>query len=266
VLAVAPWFCVLASPYATELPGYYRRMLVAPAFAGEVAEWQPPWSSPYGVPLLVGAVATLVAVVLRWRRLTAWERTALVVVALGGVSALRGAVWLALAALVLLPGALSTGSTAALPRAARRARLGLAITSIAIALVALAATLAAPRSRYAGDSPSLDAVVAREAAANPRARVLATDGFADRLLWRRPELRGRLAFDARFELLTGAELNGLSDFLHRRGADWRAVARPYGLLVLDRRYPVADALAREAGVGVLFRDANVVVLEPARSS
>ena len=35
---------------------------------------------------------------------------------------------------------------------------------------------------------------------DPGTRVWATDGTADWLLWRIPDLRGRIAFDVRFEL------------------------------------------------------------------
>ena len=40
VLLAAPWLCVLASPYATSLPHYYR-LIFSSGFARYVTEWAP---------------------------------------------------------------------------------------------------------------------------------------------------------------------------------------------------------------------------------
>jgi hypothetical protein len=261
-LAGLPWLCTLASPYALDLPGYYGRMLVAPAFADHVSEWQPAWSSGAGLPFLVVVPAALLLVVRRRVRLTAWEHAALGLTAVGGALALRGVIWFALAALVLLPRLLeAAGEEGTLPAPARRVRLGLCLAAACGGLLVVGATLAAPSSRYDDGWPAgAQAAVVRAAEADPTVRIFATDRYADWLLWRHPELRGRVAYDARFELLAAPELERLSAFLHRRGTTWRDAAAPYGLLVLDRRYPVADALGTDAATTVLYRDADVVVL------
>ena len=45
------------------------------------------------------------------------------------------------------------------------------------------------------------AAIARAAAADPSLKVVSQEGYSDWLLWRYPALRGRIAFDIRFELL-----------------------------------------------------------------
>ena len=52
------------------------------------------------------------------------------------------------------------------------------------------------------------------------------------MIWEHPELRGRVAFDARFELLTSKQLRSIVYFRLRIG-DWRAPTRHYALLVLN---------------------------------
>jgi hypothetical protein len=106
------------------------------------------------------------------------------------------------------------------------------------------------------------AAAAAAAAGDPEARVFASERYADWLLWTRPELRGRIALDARFELLPAGTLAQVSAFYHREGRDWRAAARGYDVLVLDpRRRSLVAVLAAEAGTRELFRDEHVVVLE-----
>jgi hypothetical protein len=91
--------------------------------------------------------------------------------------------------------------------------------------------------------------------------VLATSSFADWLLWTHPELAGRIAFDARFELLTSGQLTQAARFLARSG-DWTAAARGYRVLVLgkqdDRQLRVA--LVRSGLARVVRVDRDVVVL------
>jgi hypothetical protein len=96
-------------------------------------------------------------------------------------------------------------------------------------------------------------------------RVYADERFADWLLWRLPQLRGRVAYDASFELLSTAQLQAIFDLKSHAGVGWNRAARGYRLLVLDSS---ADALVRaflrEPGTRRLFeRDGAVVLLRPA---
>jgi hypothetical protein len=55
--------------------------------------------------------------------------------------------------------------------------------------------------------------------------VLADDVHNDWLLWKEPQLEGRLAYDVRFELLEPGQLAKLSAFWHERR--YRSLAAPY---------------------------------------
>jgi hypothetical protein len=96
----------------------------------------------------------------------------------------------------------------------------------------------------------------------PGLRIFATESYADWLLFDDPQLAGRVAYDARLEILTRSELSRIVAFRTEHGIDWDRVTRGYGLLVLD---PVSDAgaiklLRRSKGTTVLFRNHSIVVL------
>ena len=91
--------------------------------------------------------------------------------------------------------------------------------------------------------------------------MLPSDRHADWLLWEVPALRGRIAYDIRFELLTHAELVSLARFKAVRPG-WQRAAAGYPILVLDptedrRRIPIL----RGQGLRVLYGDDAVVVLK-----
>ena len=75
-----------------------------------------------------------------------------------------------------------------------------------------------------------------------------------------PELRGRIAYDIRFELLTNRELRSLALFKAVRPG-WLGATRGYPIVVLD---PTEDgrriAALRRQGLVVLYRDEGMVVL------
>ena len=73
--------------------------------------------------------------------------------------------------------------------------------------------------------------VAAEARARPGSTILATVRFGDWLLWRHPELAGRLLFDARYELLTSDEIE--RNALFRVGAGTDSALRRSSIVVLD---------------------------------
>ena len=66
----------------------------------------------------------------------------------------------------------------------------------------------------------------REATRDPSVRVWATDGTADWLLWRIPDLRGRLAYDVRFELYDMPALDRIVRYGRLQG-DWPAAVDGY---------------------------------------
>src|SRR5205823_10605361 len=89
---------------------------------------------------------------------------------------------------------------------------------------------------------------------NPGLRIFANERYADWLLLDHPELRGRIAFDGRFELLTASQLKQIVEFRLRIEGS-RSVTRGYGLLVLDptSEQKVAKGLVASGGWRQLYR-------------
>ena len=218
-------------------------MLVDAPFAEILREWQ--WSSPAATTALFYVLAAvsvaLVAVGRCRRRLGVFELLVLGVTLLGAVQAVRGVIWFALAAAAILPVALDglfdarrPGRAAGEPRhLGRRRSPGLA--------VALVVTLVRPASWFTSEWPERRVEAVRDGDARSRRRALwATDGTADWLLWRIPDLRGRLAFDVRFELYDEAALDDLVAY-GKRTPGWQRIVDDYDVIVVDDRAHLARA-------------------------
>lgn len=257
-LAVAPWLCVCASPYAAELPGYYRVMLTASPFAPYVSEWQPTTLSPLTVFFFALAAGAVYLVAKHPGVLRRSEALILALTAVAGLLAVRNIVWFALAAMLLLPRLLDRSLGSRVPHPGFERLLGLAAT---IGTAALLSIVAFDRHIGQGSYPAA-AADAAAAAAGEHGRVFTTETYADWLMFEHPELRGRISYDARFELFPAARFQALSIAL-TNGDGWRDLVRGYRLALLERR---ADAplIARIRGAGgrIVFQDANVIVLEP----
>ncbi len=262
-----PWACVLASPYAMHLPAYYKLMLFDAPLAHYIVEWQPSRPAPLTAMFYAVAVATLAAAVSRRGRFNGYELSILSLTFVEAILAIRGIVWFALTAQLLLPRALDRTVRANQPRQRKRQldRL-LALTAIVVLLVALVVVASRPPAWFERDWPGQ---AATEVAQQPQsARVFASDRLADWLLWRVPSLRGRIAYDVRFELLDRRQLDPLLDFTDQRGPDWPRIAAGYEIIVLDLRRHVTRLarLRSEPATAVLYEKANeVAVLRRGRS-
>jgi hypothetical protein len=262
LVAAAP-LCVLASPYALQLPGYYRTMFLDADLGRLVVEWG--WTAPSlaTAPFWGFAALTGWAVVRRGGHAPWFDRIALAVTLVAGVAAIRSVVWFGLAAVVLLPNVLSSSRAyEAAGRSAARLAVAVAVAVVATAAAVTAVSLpgAGTRAERLWPASAADAVTAA-AAADPGARVFASERYADWLLWRSPELRGRIAFDARFELLPPGQLDAIARLLHREGAGWKRPADGYRILVLDPARPgLVAAFAAEPGAELLHRSDRIVVL------
>ena len=101
--------------------------------------------------------------------------------------------------------------------------------------VSAAATVARPASWFTEPYPPAAAdAVARAAARDPGARIWSDVRFADWLLWTKPELAGRLAFDARFEVLSRLRIAEIYNFNNAFGSSWRPATDGFSIVVLDR--------------------------------
>lgn len=262
LIALAP-LCVLASPYGTKLVAYYDLMLVDAPFADMLREWQ--WSRPSATTVLFWLLAVLAAALLALRRcrerLTVYELVVLAVTFLGAVQAVRGVIWFALAAAAILPVALD-GKLTRKDIAAPRVNRTISLVSLGGLALALIAFLARPASWYVDQWPEARIAAVEAATRDPNVRLWATDGTADWLLWRIPDLRGRVAYDVRFELYDEATLAEIERY-GRAAGDWRSSLDGYGAVIVDEREHLR-ALRAEPHAHIGYRDSDIaVVVRPA---
>jgi hypothetical protein len=259
---------LFVSPYGGSLFGYYHATLFNPAFSSMLNEWQPPkWglmTAPFfalaiGVAWLAGRSRTA---------LTRWERLALLATLVAGLSATRNIGWFAFAAIMLCPSAVEEAAPDRSVLHLGRSRANaLAAAAMLVALAALlGATVARPASWFIEPYPAAAAdAVARAAVRDPGARIYADVRYADWLLWQKPLLAGRLAFDARFEVLSRFHIAEIFNFNNVFGASWQSATRRFRIVVLDRTVssgPIAGLL-REPGAKLLYSGHGVAVVERA---
>jgi hypothetical protein len=264
-LAAGAVASVFATPYGLSLLGYYHSTIGNPLFKQYISEWAPPtFPSWAGVPFFVIAGAGVIAIARHPRVLTKFEIAALGITFLGGLTAVRSVVWFTYAATMLLPRTLDRLWPP--QQVARKVRLGLAWMAAATFVLCLgfAVNSAVHESQHVRASypPAAIAVVRKALAANPHARVLADDRTADWLLYELPEVRGRIAFDGRWEVLSQAQFRVARDYIQQASPNARRLARHYQIFVLDRGFNTW--LARWYATGdfrVLYRGSHVAVYE-----
>jgi hypothetical protein len=227
---LAPVPCVFVSPYHVHLASYYATTAFDPAFSKYLVQWAPTRFSPIAAPLLV----LLVAVVWMLGRVTVaytlYERCLLVLAVLLGLTAVRQWAFSGLLILMVAP----AGFDQAVRRRPARTASGLgAVIAFVVAGAAVAGivgALSVPSAKLTSRYPVAAAEVAARAA-SPGKTVYASEEFADWLLWERPDLAGRVAFDVRYELLHASEVRQIVLFDLGSGVD-RPLTQP-GVFVLD---------------------------------
>ena len=264
LLAIAPCLCIFASPYGSSLFHYYGSTAFNSSFGRIVSEWQHSWPSLVTLPFYVLA-ALCGWLLLRDRRaVSIFEQIALLLLFLAGVSALRNMVWFSFFALIVVPLPLGKRLGEVRGRESRMVKTMLAATAIAAVSVAGAAAASRPDSWLTSSVYPIAAAdaVAAAAAKDPTARIYSDVRFADWLLWTRPELAGRIAYDARFELLSSRELEQLYRLQNRLTPGWMAPVAGHRLVVLPRVQGAATAraLLARAGTREIYRDGSVVIL------
>jgi hypothetical protein len=264
LLAVAPCLCIFVSPYGSSLFHYYGSTAFNSSFGRIVSEWQHSWPSLVTLPFYVLA-ALCVWLLLRDRRaVTIFEQVALLLLFLAGVAALRNMVWFSFLVLIVVPLPLGKRLGQVRGKESRTVKTVLAATAIAAVSVAGAAAASRPDSWLTSSVYPIAAAdaVAAAAAKDPTARIYSDVRFADWLLWTRPELAGRIAYDARFELLSSRELEQLYRLQNRLTPGWMAPVAGHRLVVLPRVQGAATVRALLAGNGArsIYRDRSVVIL------
>ena len=134
------------------------------------------------------------------------------------------------------------------------------------AIVLAAGSLFLRSDAWFEDYWSIGPVEAVRANLEPGDRVFAPDRFSDWLLWKIPELRGRTAYDVRFEVYDKAFFDRLANYNWEQGADWKSFADGYRIVVVDEtnRSHTADFL-KEPGTRVIYRGDELTVIERPKS-
>jgi hypothetical protein len=263
MLVVAPFVCLFASPYATSLPSYYKTMLFNSGFREFVMEWSPTAASVQTAPFFLLAFLTVWLVGRQKERLLPFEKVLLAATLLIGLQTIRGVIWFTLVALMLVPvaldGVLKPNSRAMRFHLLNRSLIAVSLVGVIAALGVIASK---PSSWFERNYPSgILAAFDRVQARDPQMRVFANETYGDWLLLRRPELRGRLAFDIRFELTSKKELERLMK-IRWRGEGWQRLVAPYSLFVLNKgpESKLAAALLRQRGARLEYRGQDAIVI------
>jgi hypothetical protein len=263
VLTALPVFCVFASPYGLSLLDYYGSTAFNSSFGRVVTEWGPATPSLLTLPFYALAVAGIWLLRRHRSSLTGFEQLALLMLFAGGVLAVRNMVWFSYLAVVVLP--LPLRERLGKQRGNENPRFKILVAAIAIAAVLSggAAAAAQPSTWYEGAVYPDRAArsVADAAESDPRLDVYADVRYADWLLWRKPQLAGRVAYDARFELLSTEQLERLYRWHNDGRGHWKPAVQDARLIVLPRSdSDTVDAITAEGGVRRLYSDRSIVVL------
>jgi hypothetical protein len=261
-VAGAP-LCLLATPYGASIVTYYHATLMNSAFGKLVTEWRPVTSVMLlAVPFLIFVAATIWLLGRAGSTTPAFDHAALLMLALGGILAVRNITWFGLGALILLPATIGqVAKRRPLAPRRRKVNLSLASTSLAVAALAVIATFAHPATWFERtyDARTVSAV-ARILHRDPAAKIFADVRFADWLVWHDPALGGHIAYDTSFELLTSRQLTALSTPTVARAPGTPDLVAPYSVLVLDPKNKASNRLLlARPGVRVVLRSKRVIV-------
>jgi hypothetical protein len=266
-LVAGPIVCTFASPYGLSLLGYYHRTLLNGSFGKFVTEWRPTTLTAENVPVFLLACGGLWLLGRAGSRVSLFERLAFAFAVVGAFLAVRNVGWLGLSALLVLPRVADTMLPRRTSVGASPVRLGLAVAAVVGTVLAATTVLRAPGPALAEHYPARASdAVARALDRNPQARVFADVHFADWLLWRIPQSRGRVAFDARFELLSRNQLERLYRWAVESTDRWRSAAAGTSIAVVDRPHDkLKTAALLRSGARVLYatREVAVLALPPA---
>jgi hypothetical protein len=268
-LIVLPWLCLFATPYGLETAAYYSSTMHNPLLANYVSEWgAPTLFTLWGMLFFPFAFAAVVLVSRRPRRLEAFEIAALGITLVGGLLAVRSVIWFSYVCVILVPRLLEdvwpTKMPAVLASGERTFRVAATAVAVALFLFVFGRPLA-PVSALWPDAAA--SKVSRVLAADPQAKVLASEEYADWLLFSAPATRGRIAFDGRWEVLTGPQLRRVMRYLLLPNPWTERLDRRYRLIVLDPKQhgQLVQTLAARPDLRRVFLNDRVVIYERVRA-
>jgi len=265
-VAVLPWAALLVTPYFLSTAHYYGQTIFNSTLSHYLAQWQPSTLSVISLPLFALAVGFIWLLGRAAPAYSGYEKVAGFVLVVFALLAVRNWVWLCLFAIALYPKALDRIRTPRRTATERRLNVVVGLAGIAVALLGAAVGLSRPQSGFARSFPAGAArAVARVADAHPNARVWATEQWTDWLMWQDPQLEGRMAFDARVELLSEAQVKRMTVF-SATALLVPEVRRRYPILVVSKgNEPDAYRVLRREGP-VLYDDGNVLVVSTLKGS
>ena len=258
-LALAVVLAVFASPYAATMVPYFRASTANDSILRYNAEFQRP--TVLGDPLVYLIAIVVVGAVVRARRsLRTFDIAFAFALVVLGLSAIRYGVFFALGAMLVLPRALDAALS---PRFLALERLRGASGFAALAsMAAIAAAFYAATTVHRAierDLPVATANVIAQRAGRDRL-VFASETYGDALLWHRPDLRGRVALDARLEILAARDIAWEAMLQTGRSTER---LEPFALVAVDRAY--WPALVRTLSASSAWRrvteDPSVIVFE-----
>ena len=200
------------------------------------------------------------------RRLTVFDIAVLALTLAGALTAIRGIPWFAFACMVFVPVAIGRSLESKNPGEPRRGLNTVICVALSAAIVFAAGSLFVRDAAWFEDYwPEAPAEAIRDEL-QPDDRVFVPDRFSDWLLWKIPELRGRIAYDVRFEIYDKEFFERLGDYNWEQSADWKSFADGYRIIVVDEtnRSHTADFL-KEPGTRVIFRNDELTILARANS-
>jgi len=266
LVILAP-LAVLLTPYGPLATArYYHLLLVDPPFAGQVTEWA--WPKPATNPASFYVLLAISIPLVIWgrRRLTAFDVGVLALTLVGALTAIRGIPWFAFACMVFIPVAIGRRLESKNPGEPRRQLNTALCVGLSAAVAISAAALFLRSDTWFEDYWPREPADAIQEALKPGDRLFGGDRFSDWLLWRIPELRGRMSYDVRFELYDKEFFHRLALYNYATGAGWKTFADGYRIIVVDEtiRSHTRDFL-REPGARVIYRNKELTVIErPAR--
>jgi hypothetical protein len=206
LLLLAPWLCLLVSPYHVHLVSYYHRTAFNSSFSTYLSQWAPTTFSPIAAPLLVLVFATVWMLGRSASSYTAYERWLLAAAVVLGLLAVRNWAFAALLLVMFAPQGFDRALRKRAPRPAPAVGAVIALAAAAAALAGIVGALGSSEANLTRNYPAAAARAAAAAASTPHAQVYAGISYADWLLWTHPELAGKVVFDVRYELLHSSEV------------------------------------------------------------
>jgi len=257
IMLLAPWACVVASPYHVHLISYYRGTAFNATFGKYLAQWGPTVLSVRSLPLFVLVFASIWSLGRAGGVYSGYERILLWGCAFLALLAFRDWPFAILPVLMFGPVGLDRALRRTRPQ--RRPRFGavIAVGAVAVAVVTVTVALADAGQQLGRYYPEAAAASAARAASGAGATVYAGERFGDWLLWTHPGLSRHLAFDVRYELLRPSELRRLA--LFDVGSEvGRALGGP-SVYVLDPQNEDQAIAALRADVRIVYDTREAVV-------